>query len=317
MHFSSAEPRRHRVDSADRKGNSFLGVMQQPGSPRSKAALLSRAARPFGLVFLGAVVAYGCGTAPGVPTALHAQALGAVNGATAIAGHDRAIQERIALIVRDLGLPVPPDFSVFVYPSRERFREGLVRDAHISPARAAELAEFAIGVGKRRVLLFNDEGTSGRGREWVRLVAHELTHLAQFELAEGEGRGEQWLAEGLAEWTAFQVLEQLGLDEVARRRRIARAGVRARDLDDLELETLGTPRGFTRRHQRDGALPIYQLSYLMADYLIVRHGVERVADYFRSFQHSGERYQNFERAFGQPLDAFEAEVLADLRSAAP
>jgi hypothetical protein len=291
--------------------------MQPPEFPRDPAAFTPRAPGALGFLVLVVLAVYGCGTAPGVPTALHAQALAAANGPLAITGHDRAIQERAALIVRDLGLPVPQDFSVFMYPTRERFREGLVRDAHISPARAAELAEFAIGVGKRRVLLFNDDGTAGRGREWVRLVAHELTHLAQFELAEGEGRGEQWLAEGLAEWTAFQVLERLGLDEVARRRRVARAGVRGRDLEDLDLETLGTPRGFTRRHQRDGALPIYQLSFLMVDHLIRRHGIERVADYFRSFQHSGQRYENFERAFGQPLDAFEVEVLADLRSAAP
>ena len=50
---------------------------------------------------------------------------------------------------------------------------------------------------------------AGGGSEWLRLIAHELTHVSQFELAGGEGRAEQWLAEGMAEHVAFQVLERL------------------------------------------------------------------------------------------------------------
>ena len=38
---------------------------------------------------------------------------------------------------------------------------------------------------------------------------------SQIELAQGEGRAEQWLAEGMAEWVAFTVLDRLGLDTLA------------------------------------------------------------------------------------------------------
>lgn len=230
--------------------------------------------------------------------------------------HGDALRQT-AGIISQIGLPIPDQYTVFVYRSREQFQQGLVRDAQISPGRAAELAGFAIGVGKRRLLLFNDEDGVGRGREWVRLVAHELTHLAQFELAEGEGRGEQWLVEGMAEWTAFTVLERLGLDMVSRRQRIARSGVHDRGVlvsRELDLDTLGTPGGFTRRHVRDGSLPIYQLAFLMADYLIEREGMEHVVSYFRSFQSSRQRHDNFEQAFGQSLEAFEREVSSHLGS---
>ena len=142
--------------------------------------------------------------------------------------------------------------------------------------RAAELSEFAVGIGKRRQLLLNDEGGAARGREWYRLIAHELAHVSQIELAEGEGRAEQWLAEGMAEWVAFNVLEQLDLDTVANRRKLATTGIRnhaALVAARLDLETLGNPRGFTVRHLREGSLPTYQLAFLMADYLITRDGV--------------------------------------------
>ena len=79
-------------------------------------------------------------------------------------------------------------------------------------------------MGKRRTLLLQQESGETGGREWLRLLAHELTHVAQIELAQGEGRAAQWLAEGMAEWAAFRVLERLSLDTLPERRRIALAG---------------------------------------------------------------------------------------------
>jgi len=183
--------------------------------------------------------------------------------------------------------------------------------------RAAELSEFAVGIGKRRQLLLNDESGTARGREWYRLIAHELAHVSQIEMAQGEGRAEQWLAEGMAEWVAFNVLDRLALDTVMNRRQMAVAGIRnhaALVAARLDLETLGNPRGFTVRHLREGSLPTYQLAFLMADYLIERDGFSRVVSYFRSFERKQDRHANFRDTFGQTLEQFEQEVLAHLKS---
>jgi hypothetical protein len=234
--------------------------------------------------------------------------------------HEAAVRGIAAILSHELGLPVPDEFTVYVYGSRKVFEQGLINDAHVSPARAAELSDFAIGVGKRRQLLLNDEGTDGRGREWLRLIAHEMAHLCQIELAQGEGRAEQWLAEGMAEWVAFTVLERLGLDTVRQRRVGARMGIRnyasllaAR----LDLETLGSPRGFTLRHRKEGSLPTYQLAFLMADYLIERNGFTSMVEYFSAFGQGHDRRENFQKAFGQTLEAFEPEILSHLKTVVP
>jgi hypothetical protein len=264
-------------------------------------------------------LAAGCGNRRLVlPVVTDASSLAAPTSARDLTTHESAVRGVAAIVSGQLGLPVPSEIKVYVYSSRRVFEQGLIEDAHLLPARAAELSEFAIGVGKRRQLLFNDEDSARRGREWLRLVAHEVAHVSQFELAEGEGRGEQWLAEGMAEWIAFQVLERLGTDTVTRRRAVALAGIKSHAslvATRLDLETLGTPRGFTTRHLREGSLPTYQLAFLMSDYLITRDGLPAVAGYFRSFRRGRDRRGNFERAFGQPLEAFEAEVLAHLRDA--
>jgi hypothetical protein len=264
------------------------------------------------------VAVAGCGSGRMVlPVTIDQAALARPDGTSNLSTHDRAVRGIAAILVHDLELPVPERVTVYVYRTRQGFERGLVEDANVSPNRAAELSDFAIGVGKRRQLLLNDEGADYQGREWLRLIAHELAHVSQIELAQGEGRADQWLAEGMAEWVAFTVLQHLGLDSVAKRRVSARRGVKnhaALQAARLDLDTLGSPRGFTLRHRREGSLPTYQLAFLMADYLIQRDGLQRMVDYFRAFATNLDRHQNFVRTFGQSLDDFEQEILAHLRS---
>jgi len=261
----------------------------------------------------------GCGSGRVVvPVTIEPASLTPPDNARVLTTHEQAVRGIAAILVRDLHLPVPDQVTVFVYDSRRVFERGLVNDANVSPARAAELSDFAIGIGKRRQLLLTDEGADRAGREWLRLIAHEMAHVCQIELAQGEGLAEQWLAEGMAEWVAFRVLEHLGLDTMERRRTVSRAGIRnhaALVAARLDLETLGSPRGFTVRHRKEGSLPTYQLAFLMADYLIERDGFDRVVEYFRSFSRGQDRHGNFSRAFGQRIEQFEQEILTYLKSA--
>ena len=267
---------------------------------------------------LSAVVIATCGAARVViPFTIDPANITVPRDARALTSHEAAVRGLTAILVRDLDLPMPATFTLYVYGGRHTFEQGLVQDAQVAPARAAELSEFAVGIGKRRQLLLNDDGAQPRGREWLRLIAHELAHVSQIEMAGGEGRAEQWLAEGMAEWVAFNVLERQGLDTVMNRRQMAVAGIRnhaALVAARLDLETLGNPRGFTVRHLREGSLPTYQLAFLMADYLIERDGFPRVVNYFRSFERKQDRHANFRETFGQSLEQFEQEVLAHLKT---
>ena len=116
----------------------------------------------------------------------------------------------------------------------------------------------------------------------------------------------------------LSTLERLGLDALERRRLAATAGLRSHPTllqNGLDLEARGTPRGFTAWHMREGALPTYQLAFLMADYLIERLGFDRMKGYFASFKSSSDRRANFERAFNETIADFETDVLAHLKAA--
>jgi hypothetical protein len=230
---------------------------------------------------------------------------------------EEAVRGIAAIISSRLGLKVPDHLTVHVYGGRSAFEQGLIRDGRVSPPLAAEMSDFAIGLVTRGQVLLYDRPRDRSDREWLRLIAHELTHVAQIQLAGGEGRGEQWLAEGMAEWVAYATLEQLALDTVGRRRMAATAGLHLHATllkSALDLEARGTPRGFTDWHVREGSLATYQLAFLMTDYLIERQGFDRLKTYFASFRDSSDRRINFDRAFGETVVDFETDVLAYLRT---
>ena len=244
--------------------------------------------------------------------------LAAPTDARALHTTDDAVRGIGAIMAKSFGLPVPDSVTVLVYGGRRAFEQGLMRDARVSPVQAAQLSDFAIGVGARGQVLLNDQPTDRTQREWLRLIAHELTHVSQIELSGGEGRGEQWLAEGMAEWVAFSTLEHLGLDTLEHRRQAAMAGIRSHVTllqGKLDLEARGTPRGFTAWHRQEGSLPVYQLAFLMTDYLVERRGFEAIRTYFASFRRASDRRKNFDAAFGESLTDFEADVPIRLKTA--
>jgi hypothetical protein len=190
-----------------------------------------------------------------------------------------------------------------------------VKDAAMGEEGADELAAFAIGIARPGRALLNGR-LAGGGGEWLRLVAHELTHVAQFELAGGEGRAEQWLAEGMAEHVAFQALERLDQGSLAMHRRVALVRVQRQPAfahGRLDLSTLGSPRDFTLRHQREGSVETYHLTFLLADFLIERHGFGAMVDYFGRLKRQSSEAA-FRSAFGYPIAAFETQALAHLQA---
>src|SRR5947207_3558618 len=162
-----------------------------------------------------------CGAAPITPVTVSLPD----GGLQVPPAHRAAVEEIVGVMRDDLGLPVPQRVSVFVYDSRADFREGLMDEGYVSSDRVNEIASFAAGLARPGRVLLHARATRGR-LEWRRLIAHELTHVVQFNLAGGDGRADQWLAEGLAERVAFDVLERQGIDTVAERRQRALVGAR-------------------------------------------------------------------------------------------
>lgn len=218
----------------------------------------------------------------------------------------------------ELALPLPSRFAVFVFPSRAAYAEGLAKTGQMSAPRAAEIAAYSVGLGQHRQLFLNDGALRGAcGSTWLAVIAHELTHSAQYELSGGRrGRSEQWIREGMADWVAYRVLDRLGEATFSNQREKALREVsgawHAIKDSRLDLIDLGRPRRWEARHLRPGGQMLYPLAFLLTDELIHRTGWDRLLEYFRTFADSDDRFGNFQRAFGLPLEEFEPRALENL-----
>jgi hypothetical protein len=150
------------------------------------------------------------------------------------------------------------------------------------------------------------------------VVAHELTHLAQYELSGGRrARSEQWLREGMADWVTSRVLERLG-EGTFRHRRQQACGAVARGLSALggepfDLTDLGNPGAWEVRALGAEGRLAYRLAFLLTDDLIRRHGFKSLIAYFRAFAESDDRPHHFQRVFGLSLKEFEHAAPARVR----
>src|SRR5512132_3796788 len=100
-------------------------------------------------LMIGILSVAGCGSGRVVlPFTLDSSAL-AVPDRRDFGTTESAIRGISAILVRDLSLPLPYTFTAYVYSDRHGFERGLIDDANVAPVRAAELSEFAVGIGKR------------------------------------------------------------------------------------------------------------------------------------------------------------------------
>ena len=270
------------------------------------------------LAVLALLALIGLGPAEGSSSRLfqshaHAAPVLSIDGAPA---NSAALFTTVARTVQmDLGLPLPARITARIYEGPAPFEEGLTTYGAVPAAQAAELARFAIGAAiPGTVLLVAPASASAPSLEWPRLIAHELTHLAQMELAATETGPAQWLVEGMAEWVAYRVLARLGLVDfetwsVGARTAAVDYVVRAAGLN---LEALATPSGFLAHHQRVGPLLTYRLALHLTDRLVEREGMGALVGYFRAFRASSDPALNFRTSFGISLGSFERAMLGCL-----
>lgn len=213
-----------------------------------------------------------------------------------------------------LGFPQFPVTFRF-YPHRDAFERALLESGYDAAlARSTAKMMTAVG-GHRGVLLDGSKLDVLPWPERVALLAHEMGHSLQYELGGGwRGTSDQWLREGFAEWLAVRVLQRLEhvrMDGVRRARRSdLRAAGRSRVPPLAELVTF--PQWVQAGERYGGG--IYTMSFLAVDFLIERHGVPAVLDYFKRFAASQDRMANFRAVFGEDLHGFEAALLAALWS---
>jgi hypothetical protein len=239
--------------------------------------------------------------------------------ATQISNYQDAVDAIISVMTEDLHMPVPrTSVTLYFYPYREAFAQGLTDQFNTDPTLARVIAKTALGrirqtkEGKR--FLVNDEILEAlKWPERIHVLAHELTHVVQYELAEGRLAGDLWLIEGFADWVGYRVLEALALDSFSRRKDLKIAQVR-QERGLTPLSQMITVQEWQALNARYGSAMPYAQAFLATDLLIEQRGLSAIMDYFRRMPHATDLIENFQAAFGIELSTFERQFAAYLEN---
>ena len=193
--------------------------------------------------------------------------------------------------------------------------ERLLVDIGYPPALARSTTDSMSAIGGHRRVLINERKLAEA--EWparVGLLAHELTHVVQYELGGGtRGQSDQWLREGFADWIETGVLATLGAAKASEVRAEATRRLRGSPASRYPpLRELATfPDWVAQNRDRRGA-DLYGQAAMAVAILVDRHGVDQVLDYFTRFAIRQDRDANFEAAFGETLADFDRAFRAHL-----
>jgi len=226
-----------------------------------------------------------------------------------IDSYTTALTAVVAVLEQELGFPTLDARLEFV-ADRENMRAVLKREG-IPDQLAGRLSELLDGIALPGKILINE--SSVQRLTWgarIRFLAHELTHVAQNELAGGRrAPSNQWMREGFAEWVAWRVMDILAPGSLEIKRRSAERQVAfAHGRGDLPpLAELATAVDFFAQTPRSLAPYYYAKSFLAADQLVATQGVESMLAYFGLFARSDNSIANFEIAFGKSQSQFERE----------
>jgi hypothetical protein len=233
-----------------------------------------------------------------------------------------------SVMVRDLQLPAVQG-SVTIYFSQAAYESGVVAESEqelarlrqLLGARANRLSEeqfisaaqrFAVGsvaIGMYKKVLINDWRVSNYPwPEWIRVLAHELTHTVAKDLVEGRPTtSDQWLNEGFADWVGYKVVDAFGAENFALSRK--------RALDEMasaryyqtfpSLSQLARNSEWLTWSRTLGRAATYGQALIAVDLLIEEKGVPAIVKYFRLFRRLSNRERNFTLAFGEPMASFD------------
>lgn len=233
--------------------------------------------------------------------------------------YEGALVSIAAITQRDLGLPKLQGVLHLV-PDRDALYAVLEANG-ADPVTARGAADTMLAVGGHRSVYVNLAAFA----RWnwnarIAVLSHELAHVAQYELSGGRrGTSDQWLREGFADWVQVHVLDTLGI--LSRERSVAgnsrvitRSGARQRL---PPLSTLVSFPEWVNAAAGASSRLLYAHAHIAADFLIRRHSLDEVIQYFRLFARSDDRLENFRKAFGEDWNAFDAAFQAHIAQLRP
>lgn len=193
---------------------------------------------------------------------------------------------------------------------RPAYRNEVMDRFNISELEAARKTRGTDALTGKSIIVVNISGVP-TPRQRTFLIAHEMTHQYQRQIAGTASGRSMWLMEGMAEAAGAQVVARRGYWRLEQYRENWQSGL-SRTPDKPTLAELETVEDWSNALVRYGAAITYKTAGLAVLQLTQRFGQQAVWEYFSGLGRGEPPETAFQHAFGIARGDFIAEFTASL-----
>lgn len=218
----------------------------------------------------------------------------------------RFLQEETGIrLERPVRIVLTPDRKTYVAETMKRFRLSEIE------AERATRGTHALSGGN---LIIADISGIPSARQKTFLLAHELTHKFQRQIAGSQAGKVMWLLEGLADAEGVQAAAKQGYWRVDQYKANWQAGLMTMK-SRPGLQELTSGEDWSKAMSAYGSAAVYKTAGLAVLILMDRYGQEKVWNYFAEIGQGKEPEAVFQQVFGLSFAEFTASFEQKIRLA--
>lgn len=214
---------------------------------------------------------------------------------------------------REIGLVLHKPIMIALTRNRSAFLKGAAQRFGVSEFEINRVARGVDALAGNGIIVINVEGTP-TPRQRAFLLAHEVTHQYQRQLAGGRASENMWMLEGMAEAVGAQIVARQGYMTMNQYRANWEGGLRNAKNKPM-LSELRTSRDWSVAMSLYGSAYTYKTAGLSNLLLAEQHGMGCILQYFARLGNGDTATDAFQKAFGVDMLDFEQEIDNLLRKA--
>ncbi len=211
------------------------------------------------------------------------------------------------------GLILEKPVTIVLTPNRKSYITEVIARFHLNDLEAEKVARGTDALSSKNLIIVNMSALP-TVRQKTFLIAHELTHHYQRQIAGNRADQIIWLLEGMAESVGAQVVDQQGYLKLDQYEHNWQGGLRmATSKPDLaELETRNS---WSLALSKYGSPMTYKTAGLAVLILTQEFGQQKVLEYFRGLERGESPDVSFQNAFGISISTYQNQFMITLRKA--
>ncbi len=215
-----------------------------------------------------------------------------------------AVNTTLKFFHNTYGLSLEKDVQVYLVTDRTAYKRALKRWYDMNEAEAAHRAQKSAGTAGDATIVV-DVGDIRSREAQLFCLCHEIVHQFQGQASRGRTGSIMWVAEGVAEALAAQILATAGVTGGTDYQNRC-LSILKKATSRPRLENLHTLQDWFAAIEAHGSMVTYGTATVAVLALVQRHGYEPLFIYFRALNQASPE-DAFYQAFGVKVSSFERD----------